>query len=156
MAKVPHIILSSKFSYAETNGKATSDYGRYSTNYMARREALESRAFLTPEEETILLQRQFTLDQKNKVDLIKLSPTYSNKNFDKTKNKLVKENKIELDKTNFIDFTNQDYGKYIGYMMRKQALADKKERIGLTLPEEKELARVTVGAALCNSHRRKK
>lgn len=147
MAKVPHIILSSKFSYAETNGKATNDYGRYSTNYMARREALESRAFLTPEEETILLQRQFTLDQKNKVDLIKLSQTYSNKNFDKTKNKLVKENKIELDKTNFIDFTNQDYGKYIGYMMRKQALSDKKERIGLTLPEEKELARVTVGAA---------
>lgn len=144
--KVPHIILTSKFTYAEP-GTNKNDYGRYSTNYMARRHALEEHAFLTPEEETALLQRQYICNQENKVILTKLDQKYSTKNSNHTKNKLEIENKSELDRANFIDFTNQDYGRYIGYMMRKQALMDKQKKAGLSSQELAELARVTTGAA---------
>ena len=144
MSKVPHIILTSKFIYAAV-GKSKNDHGRYATDYMSRKEALEKRAYLTPQEETNLIQREVEARENTGLSLLELDQQYSTKLTSKTN--LDKANKVELDKANFIALNSTDYGKYIGYMMRKQALADKKSTGGLTPQEEKELRRVTKGAA---------
>ncbi|WEV52111.1 relaxase MobL (plasmid) [Lactobacillus sp. ESL0731] len=142
--KIPHIILTSKFTYSVARSKTKTDYGNYAVDYMGRKKAIENLAYLTPEEETKLLQRKAELGTENEPLLQRVS-NYSPKL--KGDSILEKDNKTELDKPNFFELDGQDYGKYIGYMMRKQALASKKKSEGLSQKEEAELARVTKGAA---------
>ncbi|RHW55061.1 MobP2 family relaxase [Lactobacillus bombicola] len=147
MSKAPSIVLTSEFVYARaTNQSQTraNDYGGYSVDYMARKEALEKLSYLTPEEETEYLQRKELLHNLSEPDLEIVSKHYSSINDN---SKLAHASITELNKENFIELNAQDYSKYIGYMMRKQALAEKQNSEGLSKKEQAELERVTQGAA---------
>lgn len=139
--QAPYIILTSDFVYARPGqGK---NYGSYGTDYMARKEALEKLSYLTPEEKTEYLQRKVLLSSEDDPNLVTISKHYSQTNDD---SKLTKASIAELNKTSFIELSSQDYSKYIGYMMRKQALANKEKTNGLSATEAKELERVTKAA----------
>lgn len=141
MSKTPKIILTSKFTFSST--KEVADYGSYATSYMGRKEALESKSYLTPEEETELIQKQATERENRRSNLVTISE-YSASNPGTSA--LAKANYTELNHHDAINLSNEDYGKYIGYMMRREALADKKQKEGLSPKEEAELKRVNDGA----------
>lgn len=147
LSKAPSIVLTSEFVYARATSKSqtrANDYGGYSVDYMARKEALEKLSYLTPEEETEYLQRKELLHNLSEPDLEIVSKHYSSINDN---SKLAHASITELNKENFIELNAQDYSKYIGYMMRKQALAEKQNSEGLSKKEQAELERVTQGAA---------
>lgn len=140
----PHIILTSKFVYyAPDNRKSMHDYGRYSTDYMARKNALNSKEYLSPSEQEELNKVDYYLHQMD--DSLTLVDQFEPKI--KHESELSKANLHEANKKSLAEMNSQDYGKYIGYMMRKEALAARSQTVGLTDKEEKELQRVTKAAA---------
>ena len=138
MRAVPKIILTSKFTFSEVQSKTSkSDYGSYATNYMGRKVALESKSYLSPEEETKLLQRELAMSGDEVVKISEFAPQTA------AENSLAKANLQELNHQDIVSLGNEDYGKYIGYMMRREALASKKQNQGLSEKEEAELKRVS-------------
>ncbi|WP_278966165.1 MobP2 family relaxase [Lactobacillus apis] len=138
MRAVPKIILTSKFTFSEVQSKTSkSDYGSYATNYMGRKVALESKSYLSPEEETKLLQRELAMRGDEVVKISEFAPQTA------AENSLAKANLQELNHQDIVSLGNEDYGKYIGYMMRREALASKKQNQGLSEKEEAELKRVS-------------
>lgn len=118
----PNIVLMQAFS-------VRSNYGKY-VGYMTRKEALNEKEYLSPEERkeitlmNQILEKDGYFDAKNEVN-------YSGDPTNKKDNQTIKK------------IVNDDYGKYIGYMMRSNALA-KKER--LTPEEQKEKERIDSAA----------
>ncbi len=126
----PAIILTSKFSVPSSR-KA---FGRY-VGYIARKEALEQKEYLTADEKTELsrVKKQVRkLDQENNFSKVK-SEGHSKR--EATAKKLI-------EKKNFFDLNDKEFDKYLGYMVRIDALNQKKDKTGLSDDEQAELERV--------------
>ena len=126
----PAIILTSKFSVPSSR-KA---FGRY-VGYIARKEALEQKEYLTADEKTELsrVKKQVRkLDQENNFSKVK-SEEHSKR--EATAKKLI-------EKKNFFYLNDKEFDKYLGYMVRIDALNQKKDKTGLSDDEQAELERV--------------
>lgn len=129
--KQPAIILTSKFTSSYSN----KSFGKY-LGYMARKEALEGKEYLTQEEQDELKRvttQARELDVYGKFFSVR---TYKDDSLAK------REAKTYLNEKNFAELSNEEFGKYLGYMSRIEALATKKDKNGLTVREENELKRV--------------
>lgn len=103
---------------------------------MARKEALEGKEYLTQEEQDELKRvttQARELDVYGKFFSVR---TYKDDSLAK------REAKTYLNEKNFAELSNEEFGKYLGYMSRIEALATKKDKNGLTVREENELKRV--------------
>ncbi|RHW49258.1 hypothetical protein DS834_07955 [Lactobacillus bombicola] len=130
--KRPSIILTSTFTTA-VNRK---QFGNY-LGYMARKEAIEGKKFIGEKELKELNLVEKNLDALNKkYHFTKIHSEENSKRTAEAKEILTEKTFWSLDDTNF--------GNYLGYMARIQALENKKqEEGGLTKEENKELNRVT-------------
>lgn len=140
--KRPSIILTSTFTTA-VNRK---QFGNY-LGYMARKEAIEGKKFIGEKELKELNLVEKNLDALNKkYHFTKIHSEENSKRTAEAKEILTEKNFWSLDDTNF--------GNYLGYMARIQALENKKqEEGGLTKEENKELNRVTTNRDnLLNGH----
>lgn len=129
--KQPAIILTSKFTSSYSN----KSFGKY-LGYMARKEAPEGKEYLTQEEQDELKRvttQARELDVYGKFFSVR---TYKDDSLAK------REAKTYLNEKNFAELSNEEFGKYLGYMSRIEALATKKDKNGLTVREENELKRV--------------
>lgn len=129
--KQPAIILTSKFTPSYSN----KSFGKY-LGYMARKEALEGKEYLTPDEQAEL--KQVTTEAR-KLDVYGKFKAVSESKSDSAARK---EAKTYLNEKNFSELTNEEFGKYLGYMDRIEALATKKDKNGLTIREDQELKRI--------------
>lgn len=133
--KRPAIILTSKFS-TETNGKS---FGKY-LGYMARKEALESKEYLTEQERkeinrVTIKTRELDIHGKFR------------KVFDQSKDELVNKQAKKLLNNKVLSELNDDqFSKYLGYMARSSALATIQGKRELTPQETQELKRVNEAA----------
>ncbi|WP_103661078.1 MobP2 family relaxase [Lactobacillus sp. HT06-2] len=130
----PAIILTSKFS--APNAQKT--FGRY-VGYMARKEALEQKEYLSEKEKSELdrVETQAKkLDQKYNFSVIK-SEEHS---------KREKEAKELIEKKSIFDLNDKEFDKYLGYMVRIDALNHKKENSKLTAKEQSELEKIGAAA----------
>ncbi|MFY1731056.1 MobP2 family relaxase [Lactobacillus paragasseri] len=133
--KRPAIILTSKFS-TETNGKS---FGKY-LGYMARKEALESKEYLTEQERkeinrVTIKARELDIHGKFR------------KVFDQSKDELVNKQAKKLLNNKVLSELNDDqFSKYLGYMARSSALATIQGKRELTPQETQELKRVNEAA----------
>ena len=135
MGKRPAIILTSKFS-TETSGKSFEKY----LGYMARKEALESKDYLSDEEKAEVKKVTYKARQLDIHGQFK-------KIFEKSNDQLVdKQAKKILNKKVLSELSNDQFSKYLGYMARSNALATIKGKRELTPQEVKELRRVTKAA----------
>lgn len=131
----PAIILTSKFSVPSSR-KA---FGRY-VGYIARKEALEEKEFLTAEEKDELsrVKKQVRkLNQENNFTRVK-SEEHSER--EAAAEKL-------MEKRNFFDLNDKEFDKYLGYMVRIDALNQKKNETGLNTKEQTELERIGQAAS---------
>ncbi|WEV41282.1 MobP2 family relaxase [Lactobacillus sp. ESL0681] len=128
----PGIILTSKFT-TSANRQA---FGSY-VSYMTRKEALDSKKYLTTKEE-----EELDLVEKN---LHKLDSKYQfNRTYKEEDSKRASEAEKVLNKKSFWSLDDTNFGNYLGYMSRIQALENKKIQTGnLSKSEIAELARVT-------------
>lgn len=132
----PAIILTSKFTPSYSDKK----FGKY-LGYMARKEALESKEYLTDDEKKELKE---VTTQARKLDVYgKFKSIGESKNDSEAR----KEAKFYLNEKNFSELSNEEFGKYLGYMDRIDALASKQDEEGLTVQESKELQRVKKAAS---------
>ena len=126
----PAIILTSKFSVPSSQ-KA---FGRY-VGYIARKEALEKKEYLTEEEKAELervKEQAKKLNRKN---------TFSKINSEEHSEREATAEKL-IEKKSFFDLNDKEFDKYLGYMVRIDALNQKKESTGLNSEEQIELKRV--------------
>lgn len=114
-------------------------FGRY-VGYIARKEALEEKEFLTAEEKDELsrVKKQAKkLKQEN--------------NFTKVKSEEHSEREAAaeklMEKKNFFDLNDKEFDKYLGYMVRIDALNQKKNKTGLNVKEQTELERIEQAAS---------
>ena len=131
----PAIILTSKFS-TEASGKSFNKY----LGYMARKEALESKEYLTDKEQKEI--KRVTLKAR-KLDI----HGKFKKVFDQSQDELIdKQAKKILNKKVLNELTDDQFSKYLGYMARSSALATIQGERELTPKESQELKRVTNAA----------
>lgn len=141
--KQPAIILTSKF-VAPIQTKIAKIYGRY-VGYMTRKEALESKEYLTDDEKNELKNlkhdlRQLDVESKFQIAFKK---TFINEDDSSA----TTEAKKVLNHKYMNELNDEQFGKYLGYMYRIDALAKTKEENGsLTEKENQELNRVTKAA----------
>lgn len=126
----PAIILTSKFSVPSSQ-KA---FGRY-VGYIARKEALEKKEYLT-EEEKAELERV-----KEQAKKLNWENTFSKINSEEHSEREATAEKL-IEKKSFFDLNDKEFDKYLGYMVRIDALNQKKESTGLNSEEQIELKRV--------------
>lgn len=131
----PAIILTSKF----TTSAGQKDFAKY-LGYMARKEALEEKKFLTDKE-----KKEWERINKNAKKLINQNEflTHIKKEED---SKREKEAEDIMKKRSFYEMSDFDFDKYLGYMVRRGALLEKKANEGLTQKEKKEMETITKAA----------
>lgn len=131
----PAIILTSKFS-TEANGKSFNKY----LGYMARKEALESKEYLTNQEKKEI--NRITLKAR-KLDV----HGKFKKVFEQSHDEQIDKQAKKLLNTKVLNELNDDqFSKYLGYMARSSALATIQGERELTPKETQELKRVTEAA----------
>lgn len=126
----PAIILTSKFSVPSSR-KA---FGRY-VGYIARKEALEKREYLTDEEKVELKRVQKQAEKLNRENNFSKIKSEEHSKREATAEKLIEQK-------SFFDLNDKEFDKYLGYMVRIDALNQKKEKTGLSSEEQTELKRV--------------
>ncbi|WP_255409641.1 relaxase MobL [Lactobacillus sp. ESL0233] len=133
MKKLPAIILTSRFS-TPTSHHA---YGKY-LGYIARKEALEAKEYLSEKEKKELAQvdeRINSLNEKNNFEF----KEQGNSDRQKSAQKILHEKE-------FYNLNDAEFDKYLGYMIRKEALNKKANEDGLNSEEREELVKVNTAA----------
>lgn len=133
----PAIILTSKFTLPNQD-----DFGRYA-NYMSRKKALEEKGYLTE------VEKEEFEKISDGLNVLKFDPEVKQSYQRKGEEKVIKEAKELLNKNNIATTEDNEFDKYVGYMTRKGALADKQN---LTQEETTELKRLDKATAKFESN----
>ncbi|MCR1904006.1 relaxase MobL [Lactobacillus taiwanensis] len=117
----PKIILKVKFSAYAPSDRQSQDFGNYAVDYMGRKQAIESKEYLSPEEQQELShinQQLSKVDQK--LELIdSFSPKF------KGRSKLDQITNKELNVKSIAEMNADEFEKYQDYMSRKNAIEAK-------------------------------
>ena len=130
MQGLPNIILTCSYSFGK-------NYKAY-FNYMTRKEALDHKKELSEKEKAERERITNALKKQGYFQKITDDKTLL-KSTDRDKAKVLDSQHKLLTEDEFNQIYNEDYGKYLGYMVRRQAIASKKK---LTEKDREEMARI--------------